>query len=239
MSNIYKSEAIVLRRMKYSETSIIIDLLTQDHGIKSFIVNGVRSTKGKQKSAYFQYNQILDIVAYDKKTKLSRLKEYKLAHSYQSLMTDVVKSTLGVFLLEINKNVIKEQAPTPDLYRFVKTWLLELDTLPQSQLANVPSIYILELCQYLGIFPMNNQNQARLYFNKKEGLFDKYSQNTMPLESSQVLSHFINISHQEGLNMKIPKNVRNQLVDELIEYLKVQLPYDIELKSLDVLRAIF
>ena len=49
---IIKTNGIVLKYLKYKESSIICKIYTESHGLQSFIVNGVRSTKSSQLSIY-------------------------------------------------------------------------------------------------------------------------------------------------------------------------------------------
>ena len=39
----YNSRAIALTYLKYSESSIIVKLFTEEHGLQTFIVKGVRA----------------------------------------------------------------------------------------------------------------------------------------------------------------------------------------------------
>ena len=52
---IHKTRGIVLRSVKYGETSLILTMFTELFGLQSYIINGVRmaSKKGSSKS-FFQ-----------------------------------------------------------------------------------------------------------------------------------------------------------------------------------------
>ena len=76
------TKTIVLRTVKYGETSIITTLYTEAFGLQSYLVNGVRTTskKGATKSALFQPAALLEVVAYHNEFKnLQRLKEFDAA----------------------------------------------------------------------------------------------------------------------------------------------------------------
>lgn len=49
---IYSTKGIVLRTIKYGETSVIASIFTESFGVQSYIVNGVR-TSGKKKQSTF------------------------------------------------------------------------------------------------------------------------------------------------------------------------------------------
>ncbi|MBS1655487.1 MAG: recombination protein O N-terminal domain-containing protein, partial [Bacteroidetes bacterium] len=63
---LHKTKGIVLRTVKYGETSVIVTIYTELFGIQSYLVNGVRvsSKKGSGKANLFQPSAILDMVVY-------------------------------------------------------------------------------------------------------------------------------------------------------------------------------
>ena len=63
---IQKNKGIVLRSVKYGETSLVVTIFTELAGLQSYLVNGVRQTssKGATKAALFQPSAILDLVTY-------------------------------------------------------------------------------------------------------------------------------------------------------------------------------
>jgi DNA repair protein RecO (recombination protein O) len=44
---VIKTRGIVLRAIKYSETSVIADIFTEQFGLRSYIISGVRTSKSK------------------------------------------------------------------------------------------------------------------------------------------------------------------------------------------------
>src|SRR6185312_8583119 len=80
VSMLHKTKGIVLRTVKYAETSIIVSIFTEMFGLQSYLVNGVRtnSRKGSSKTGFFQPAAILDLVVYHHEPKnLERIKEYQ------------------------------------------------------------------------------------------------------------------------------------------------------------------
>ena len=61
---LHKTKGIVISFVKYRETSIIVKIYTEAFGIQTYIENGVRSAKGKNKIALFQPLTLLDLVVY-------------------------------------------------------------------------------------------------------------------------------------------------------------------------------
>ena len=80
-----KTEGIVLKTVKYSESSVIATIFTKKFGSLSFIVQGLRSTKNKQKGNLIQSGNILQLEIYLKEQRnLNRIKEYSTAYISKS-----------------------------------------------------------------------------------------------------------------------------------------------------------
>ncbi len=57
------TRGIVLHHFKYSEKSIIAKIYTEKFGLQSYIINGVRSAKSKNKAVYLQPLSLGEIMA--------------------------------------------------------------------------------------------------------------------------------------------------------------------------------
>src|SRR3954469_7482308 len=100
----HKTKGVVLRTVKYGETSVIATIYTELFGIQSYIVKGVRqSTKKSQgKGIYFQPSAMLDMVVYHNELKnLNFIKEYQWGYLYEQVLFDVVKNTVAMYVVEM------------------------------------------------------------------------------------------------------------------------------------------
>src|SRR5687767_14593934 len=96
----HKTKGIVLRTVKYGETSIIATIYTELFGVQSYMVKGVRqsSKKSAGKGIYFQPSALLDLVVYHNQLKnLNFIKEYQWSYLYQHVLFDVVKNTVAMY----------------------------------------------------------------------------------------------------------------------------------------------
>jgi len=157
MSKTFKSEGVVLRSLKYSETSLILDIYTRMHGMGSYIVSGVRKSKSKSANVYHPMN-IIDLVAYHPGESLSRIKEASYAYKYQQLDVDVFRSSIGTFFVDLLKNSIKEREANEGLYSYIRSTLVELDHI--QQLGLLPIRYALDLAVHLGFQLADNYSEA-------------------------------------------------------------------------------
>ena len=65
------TKGVVLRTLKYGETSVIVTIFTELFGIQSYIVNGVRvsTKKGSGRANLFQPSAILEMIVYHNEIK--------------------------------------------------------------------------------------------------------------------------------------------------------------------------
>jgi DNA repair protein RecO (recombination protein O) len=127
---IAKTQGMVLGTTKFQETSIIAQIYTADYGTQSYLVQGVRTGKGKaSRMALFQPLSLLELVAYQKETRgVQRLTDAKLLLHYTSIPFDFKKSTIGLFLAEILQKALREEAPNEALFEFLVDSMRYLDT---------------------------------------------------------------------------------------------------------------
>src|ERR1700742_2343447 len=101
---LHKTRGIVLKTVKYGETSLIVTLYTELFGLQSYLVNGVRtsSRKGHGKANLFQPAAILDLVVYHNELKnLQRIREFKWGVIYRNIFFDVLRNAVGLFMVEL------------------------------------------------------------------------------------------------------------------------------------------
>src|SRR5260221_9192687 len=108
---LHKTKGIVLRTVKYGETSVIVSIFTELFGIQSYIVNGVRvsSKRGSGRANLFQPSAILDMIVYHNELKqLNRIKEFRWGHLYQHIFSDVKKNAVALFMVELLTRCLKQ-----------------------------------------------------------------------------------------------------------------------------------
>ena len=147
-----KTNGIVLRSMKYGETSLIVDVFTQDLGMRSYIVNGVRKSTSKKSASTLQVTNFIDIIAYDNKDpdKLNRLKEFKLAKYHDGIYTHPIKSMIAQVMIEILRKCVKDYHENPELYLFMEDWFTFLNETNNS-LRNCLVVFLVQLAGFMGI----------------------------------------------------------------------------------------
>ena len=238
----FKSPGIVLKSMKYRETSLIVDIYTRERGLRSYIVNGVRKAKSRMSPSLFQHGTIVDIIAYDGDPgKLSRLKEIALHLHYQNLPFEIGKSSIALFLLELIQSTIKEYEQNIPLYDFLSDWLTFLDN--YSENLSLPHIkFMSEYPGFLGFEPTNNWSSERPYFHLEYGYFVPNYERinyVLTLDASEAFHSLLNTRKEELPDLKISKKIREELIEGLISFYKLHIEDFKDLKSYDILKQLF
>jgi len=231
----FKSEGIIFRSLKYSETSLILDIYTQEIGLQSFIVSGVRKSKSKFANV-FQAMNIIDLVAYRSGNSLSRIKEAELATKFEKLNSNIIYSSLGIFIIDLTRSVIKEKEADEELYTFIRSYLMALDAEDNID-AILPIRFSIELASKLGFALTNNYDEDMKFFDLQTGHFvSNLILNTTVLPEN-ISHNLYKILSNQDVNT-IDKSERNIILDKLLRYFEFHIEGFKALKSLPVLRAI-
>lgn len=233
-----KTKAIVISTLKYQEKSLIVKCFTQSDGLKSYFVrNAFSSGKASQKIAYFQPLTILEIEANHKnKGTLENFSEIKIATPFRSVHSDVIKSTIVMFISEILHHSIHEEEKNEPLFDFLEAALDWLDN--NDETANFHLILMLETAKFLGFYPdVSEMHQP--FFEMTEGVFSQFHAISSLSEiDSSLLKKLIGLKFDSD-RKTFHVSERQILLKILIDYYSFHLDGFKKPKSLEVLKEVF
>jgi DNA repair protein RecO (recombination protein O) len=165
---LHKTRGIVFRFTKYGDSSIIVTIFTELFGLQTYIVNGVRSKSAKGKIALFQPLTLLDLVVYYKENaNIKRIKEVRCFHQYQTLQTDIRKSSIAMFINEVLNKTVKEEAHAREQFEFLTDSLMFLDH-QENDFENFHLIFLVKLSRFLGFGAHQVNDISQGIFTQKE-----------------------------------------------------------------------
>lgn len=232
-----KTKAIVISALRYQEKSLIVKCFTQSSGLKSYFVRNAFSGKTAQKIAYFQPLTILEIEAVHKnKGTLESFREVKLATPFNTISTDIVKSTIILFVSEMLHHSIREEEKNEDLFAFLETALHWLDH--HDETANFHLILLLEITKFLGFYP-DVSGMELPFFEMTEGIFTPlHAISCLSEDGTHLFKRLIGLKFS-GSQKVFSGAERQVLLKILLDYYSFHLDGFRKPKSVEVLREVF
>lgn len=224
-----KTQGIVLSSIKYKETSIIVKVFTRELGLKSYLVNGVRSQGNKSKTALYQPLTLLDLVVYDKDHGgLQRISEARLFRANQLIPFDVTRTGIALFMTEVTGKSIYENYQNEYLFDFLQHCVIQLDS-KEVSMGQFPLIFLIENARYLGFAP-----------EKASGFLAESRSQPFSRTELQQANEYLEalMEHSFSNQMKIGKGLRQKLLDHLLDFYSQHLDNPGNWKSLAILRQI-
>jgi DNA repair protein RecO (recombination protein O) len=238
---IEKTRGIFLHAVKYSETSLIASIYTEDYGRQSFIINGIHSKNSAAKASAFQPLYLLDIEIYYKAGReIHRLKNARIAYPYSTIPFDIRKSTQVLFLAEVLYKCLREEDPNPELFSFIYHSLTLLD-LSETGINNFHIWFLFKLTRFLGIYP--NQDNAGIsnFFDLQNALFVSHEPLHNQFTDKQItllFSKLFDVDSSSIQSLNYTQNERKLVLGKLLEFYKIHFDNLGEIKSLEVLKEV-
>ncbi|MEI2740502.1 MAG: DNA repair protein RecO [Chitinophagaceae bacterium] len=242
---LHKTKGIVLRTVKYGETSMIVTIFTELFGVQSYLVNGVRTStkKGTGKANLFQPSVMLDMVVYHNELKhLNRIKEFKWGHLYQHILSDVRKNAVALFMVELLTKCLKQPEGNPELFHFSEDVFTKLDESSGAVMANLPLFFALHLPFHFGFRITDNYSERHPYLDLQEGCFvaeQPHHPHFLEDKQAAVTSQLLKVMQPEDLaEIKLNHDFRRNLLYVYETYYALHIPDFGTMRSLPVLREI-
>lgn len=218
---IYKTRGIVFRFTKFRETSIIVTIFTDQFGLQTYIVNGVRSKNSKNKIALYQPLTLLNLVVYHRENaNIERIKEIQCLHPYTTLLSDMRKSAIAMFINELLNKTVKEESHAKEIFDFIFDSLVTLDGLREFE--NFHMVFMVKLSQYLG-FGIQHSNQV-------------IGGHLVDAATESLLAQLIAAGYDDKIKMM--NSERRVLIDLLVDFYTSHFENLKGMKSLQVLREV-
>ena len=236
-----KTRGIIFRSIKYSETSIITDIFTEQKGLRTYIISGVRKKNARVSASLLQVMSLVDLVVYHRDDKdMTRIKEIKAAHVYQTVPFDIGKSSVGQFILELTRKAIHEPEQNEPLFQFVFDTFRFLDETAWPY-TNLHLYFMLGLTRFLGFLPTDNYSDSRNFFDLREGMF--VAQKDMhgyylQEEMSEIVHRFLNTELTKIHEIQISRDTRKALLKQLILFYRLHIEQFPDLNSHEILEEV-
>ncbi len=239
---IAKTEAIVLRTIKYGDHKIIVDTFTKEVGRMSFSVVLSSSGRGKMKKQYFQPMTMLALTCDIRPNRqLQSLKEVRLATLAASIPLHADKVAITLFVAEFLCYSLRSEQRNTALFDYICDSLLWLDA-AEGGYANFHLTFLMRISRFLGFYPNLEDYREGCVFDLRNSCFST----TIPIHSdfisaadAALLQQLMRMDYATMRLFRMSHKERNHITTVLLNYYRIHIPGFPELKSTEVLQQLF
>ncbi|HNS17802.1 MAG TPA: DNA repair protein RecO [Bacteroidales bacterium] len=242
MPEMIHSRGVVFHHVSFGESSIVARIYTEKYGLQSYMIKGVRNKKARIPYSLFQPGMLLEmVVSKNEKHTLQHIREVRCEHLYETVLQDIRKTAVLIFMMDILNKTIREEEANPELFGFIHHSLVNLDESTGS-VSNYHLVFLVRLARLLGFSPRNNFSDRDPYFNMSEGEF--YSGKEIPglymdPPLTRIFSEVLHTDYDTICRLKLPSACRNELLEGILAYLGMHSPFVRDIKSHHILREVF
>lgn len=235
----YRTRAIVLSLIKYSENRLILHLLTRDSGRQSFITYASRRNGSRRN--IFQPLQIIDFKAQKPRANaMPSLADVIVEYPLLSIYTNPMKSTMAMFIGEILYRMVTEPLDDNRMYEFVEKSVLALETMDQG-VVNFHLWFLVRFAARMG-WALPEGHSDGFWLDIKNGMYTPL----MPGHPQRVAPRYCEtIERVRHLNMDelhtlvLSREDRRNVLDALIDYYRFHSNAFREMNSVSMFAEIF
>ena len=240
----HKTKGIVLRTIKYGETSVVVTIFTELFGVQTYMVNGVRSTKkSSAKANHFQPGAILDLVVYHNESQaMQRIKEFKWDFLYQKVLSDVIKNSIALYMVELLHKCLHQPEQNTPLFYFCEDILIQLDSASKAATANFALYFSLHLTHFFGFKMNDDYDSEHTILDLREGSFvatQPAHPNFIDGDEASVTSQLLKVMQPYELeDIKLHHDIRLKLLLQYRDYYALQINDFGQMKTLTILHEV-
>jgi len=235
------TKGIVLKNIKYGDTSLIAYIFTESFGLQTYLVKGARNMKGG-KANLLQPGAVLDLIVYHQPNKnFQIIKEMNPDLQVMTAHENVMVHCVSLFCMEALLLLLNHAGQQEVLFDFVYAYLNQLSSEKPGRIANYPLFFIIHTAGILGYKIAGNFSERYSYLDLKEGRFTDSPPVLPPVitgEDAQNISMLNQLNDTDLLEYTIPADKRNTYLQYFLWFLEMHAPGFKALKSLPVLSAI-
>ena len=238
-----ETNAIVISKIKYGDSSLIARCYCKELGLKSFFLKGIlTSKKGGLKKSLFQPLNLITIstqIKNESNQRLNFIREGSLKFHFKEIPLKIKKNAIALFISEVISRVISEEGnPNILLYSFLENSILRLEEEQFSPVFHLK--FLILLSDQLGFYP-NCTSQEKEFFDIESGCFCENSNSKYATggETIKAFKELLDIDFDDILLIKISNTLRIKVLDFLIDYFNIHLPRFGNIKSIAILHEIF
>ncbi len=164
-------EAVILRSVKYGDTSKILTLYSKNNGKINCIVKGARNIKSKVLGVIEPFNQITIVFYHKQNRDLQMLSKAETIKNFSVIKTDLDKLTIGYRILEMMNKAVYDNEHSLELFELLIKIFSYINSESSKKSAEnfISYLYFqIHLCEVLGISPIDKIEAEGNTFKSRE-----------------------------------------------------------------------
>ncbi len=242
MQGCYKGRGVVLGTVKYGDNGVVAQLLTDVAGRQSFMVQGVRSGRGK--GSKLALLQPLFAVEFEGRApsrgEMHRFRELRSGITLRQTPFDVRRSTIALFMAEVLYRLVRESEANESLFNFVWGSIEALDIL-EDGVANFHLWFLANLSRFVGFSPTNNYSKG-CYFDIREGRYTPQKpmhEEFMQPDEAMILRDMTECDVRHLGEIGLNRHQRVEFLKALMNYYSFHLDSINGVRSISILMELF
>lgn len=240
------TSGLVLKAVKYGDTSLVVTVFTRQYGVQSYMVKGARTATKKRsgKALYFQPGSFLELTIYEQPGKqLQFVKEVQWLHILPNIQLDITKNAVCVFMVECTYKCLHDSSlPQLDLFAILEKIWLVLEQADKPLTAILPLYFLVCICKNLGFQILGEYTAQTTIIDFALGRFVA----TTPLHPHYVSEQCAEVIHtlqrvenmSDLLQIRLPHAQRNYTLDQYLYFLQLHVSGFTALQSLPIVRTV-
>jgi len=151
LSELWKTQALVLHSIAWKDSSKIVDLFTREHGYQKVIARGVLRPKSPLRGTLETLNRVEVIISHKETRGLQLLTEADLLTPFLKLKEDLNKLAIGFAVGELIRKLFAVHEPAPRFYDETMRLLEALSETPNSNIGPFLWYFLFKISAALGI----------------------------------------------------------------------------------------
>lgn len=233
---------IVLDITRHSDRYSILTLFTRSRGRVSFLFPLGGGKSGRLRMARIQPMGVIEAdVNFRGSAELQRLGGFAPAEVLTENYFDPVKKMITLFLSEFLNRLLRAAMPDPNLWDYVTGSMRLLDRMHEG-VADFHIVFLASLLPFAGIQPDGRDYEPGMIFDMQAGKFsDRVPSHSDYLtgEEAMFASILNRVTFTNVKALKLNGNLRNRILQKLLQYYAIYYPGTSNLKSLAVLHEVF
>jgi DNA repair protein RecO (recombination protein O) len=175
------------------------------------------------------------------KLQLQKLNDVRLLTPFASIPFEPDKLAISLFVAEFLYYALRSEQRNELLYDYLEYSIMWLDG-QQVNFANFHIVFLLRLTRFLGFYPNMDDYEDGDYFDLRESEFMRnppVHRDFLHPEEAQKVQLMMRMDFPTMHLFRMSHNDRNRLLEISIKYYRLHLPDFPEMKSIEVLQALY